>query len=244
MELKQLFPIAALALLGCQRDQWDDCITSSGSERTEERTIAAFTTIELDDRIDLVLETRDVGSVSVEAGSNLIGQVVTEVDNGVLKVRNDMRCHWVRSFKPRVVVHVPVAGIDRVILRGTGNVSCTDTIVRAFFALEQWGAEGDCALLLNVDVVDIGLHTGAGKATLRGCCATANLYSGIMAPIDASGLDADVVNVNNSSVADFRCRVALKLNVGIHSVGDVYYTGTPPEVYTSITGSGHLYHMD
>ncbi|MBK8341347.1 MAG: DUF2807 domain-containing protein [Flavobacteriales bacterium] len=159
-----------LLLCACQREQWDDCITSTGFDSEEVRTPGVFSTVDLDDRIDLVLEKMESGTVAVEAGENLIDQVSTNLRDGVLEIRNANKCNWVRSFKPRITVKVPLADVAKLVLRGTGNVRCTDTIVRDVFLLDQWGAQGTTELMLDVGRVDIGLHTGAGDVVLHGRC--------------------------------------------------------------------------
>lgn len=241
MVMKPWLAILAVLLVGCERDQWDDCVTSTGPTRTEERIVPSYHAVDLDDRLDLVIESRAIGSIAVEGGSNLLGQIGTEVADGVLKLRNDMRCNWVRNLKKRVTVHVPAAGLDRLVLRGTGDVRCADTLVVDRFELEQWGAQGSTQLLLDAQSCSIALHTGAGDVNVAGrCSGVADLFSGIMGPIDASGLRARLVNVNNSGVADVRCWVTDELDVQINSVGDVYYRGDPPVVREHITGSGRL----
>jgi len=211
--------------------------------RDEQRMLAGFHTVELEDRVDLLLEHRSANTVAVECGLNLIGQVITEVRDSVLYVRNDNRCNWVRSFKPRITLKVSIDAVGRLVLRGTGNVSTADTIVRPKFIVEQWGAQGSTSLTLDVDGIDIALHTGSGDVTLSGrCLNNANLFSGIMGPIDASGLIARRVQVNNSGVADIRCWVGEYLDVQLYDVGDVYYRGDPSEVRSLITGSGELIH--
>lgn len=242
MELKRLVPLLLFVLAGCQREQWDDCITSTGAMQVEERMVGAFDRVDLGDRIDLVLEDRASGSITVEAGRNLIGQVTTEVNDGTLRIRNAMRCNWVRSFKPRITVHVPVSGLCRMTVRGTGDVVCTDTIHCDYFLLEQWGAEGSTQLLLHTTRSDIAMHTGAGSITVQGRTELLELFSGIMAPIDAHGITASTVNVNNGGVADIRCRTSGELNVRIDDVGDVYYSGSPATINRTINGSGRLIH--
>ena len=242
MELKYTIVLGAFALFGCQREQLDDCMTSAGSMRTQVRTTGIITAVDLNDRIDLVIESREANTIVVEAGSNLLDQVRTEMDGGRLTISNGMRCNWVRSFKPRITVHVPVSDLQHLVLRGTGNIHCTDSIRTGYFLLEQWGGEGSSTLLVSNDRTDVALHTAAGDITIRGTCNTANLYSGIMAPLDASGLRASMVAVNNNGVADVRCWAVDHLNVQLRDVGDVYYRGDPPTVETNITGSGHLIH--
>ena len=65
-----------------------------------------------------------------------------------------------------------------------------------------------------------------------------------MGAIDADELRADLVNINNSGIADIRCWAELQMNVGIYDVGDVYYRGDPPVIQSTITGSGSLIHVN
>ncbi|MBL7957579.1 MAG: DUF2807 domain-containing protein [Flavobacteriales bacterium] len=242
MELKPLVLFSAIALMGCQREQWNDCVTGTGEHATEVRSVGAFTAIELEDRIDLVLEARSSGSIAVEGGENLLGQISTEVSEGTLRIRSAMKCNWVRSFKPRITVHAPVDALCRITLRGTGDVRCADTLRCDGFLLEQWGGEGSTRLSVRMGRLDILLHTGAGDALITGRCEEVNLYSGIMAPIDAGALRAGAVRVNNSSTGDIRCWAVNELDAQVRSVGDVYYTGAPATVRSTITGSGSLIH--
>lgn len=242
MELKHLYLFGAMALVGCEREQWNDCVTGTGDHATEERSVSAFTAIELEDRIDLVLESRAIGSIAVEGGENLLGQISTEVSEGTLRIRSAMKCNWVRSFKPRITVHAPVEALCRITLRGTGEVRCADTLRCDGFLLEQWGGEGSTRLSVRMDRLEILLHTGAGDALIAGRCDEVDLYSGIMAPIDAGALRAGTVRVNNSSTGDIRCWAVNELDAQIRSVGDVYYIGSPANVHSTITGSGSLIH--
>lgn len=233
-----------MALPACQREQLDDCFTPVGPHRAEERTVEAFSAIVLNDRVDLVLEPRAPGRIAVEGGGNLLAQVVTTVHGGALTVRDDNTCNWVRSFKPRITVRAPLQGLVHLRMNGTGRVTCADTLRADHFLVEQRGGQGDCDLLLRAERADVALHSGAGAAVVRGRVGLLNLYSGIMAPIDAAGAEARRVGVNNSGVADIRCRALEALEAQVYSVGDVYYSGDPAIVVSSISGSGRLIRAD
>jgi hypothetical protein len=244
MELKWLIPLCLL-LSGCAREQMDDCLTSTGPLRREERAMAPFHAVDVADRIDVVLEDRYDGTVIVEAGRSLLPQVETVVVDGVLTVRNDNRCNWVRSYRPRITLFVPIRSVERLVLRGSGAVNATDTIRGERFAVEQWGGEGTVSLCLDVQYLSCALHSGVGDAILRGrCSAVADLYSGVLGAIDASALRTAVVNVNNSGVADIRCWAEDQLAVQVLSRGDVYYRGTPASIQQDIRGSGGVFRMD
>ena len=237
-----LILFCVILFAGCQREQLDDCITSAGPEREEIRTLEPFTTVDLSDRIDLVLEHRTSNTISVIAGRNLLDQVRTDVRDGVLYITDHNTCNWVRSFKPRITVVVNIAEVEKLLLRGTGNVTTADTLVRDHFSVEQFNAQGTTTLTVDVNTIEIGLHTGAGDVKLYGLCSeAADLYSGIMAPLDASEMSAPVVNINNSGVSDIRCWATERLSVQLRDVGDVYYRDVPLDLLeTDITGSGEL----
>ncbi|MCC6400000.1 MAG: DUF2807 domain-containing protein [Flavobacteriales bacterium] len=236
--MKRVLPFL-LVLFGCQPEQWDDCVTSTGAQRVEERSPGVFHRVVAEDRIDLLLEEREPGTVAVEGGAHLLEQVVTEVKDGTLTVRNENRCNWVRSFRPRITVRVPLQAVVELELRGTGDVHAADTVRQPVFRIEQRNAQGTVELPLAVDTSYVGLHTGAGDVRLSGRCSVAYLYSGYMGPIDAGALVAQEVNVNNSGVADIICRAQQRLNVQLFDVGDVRYYGDPV-LQATVTGSGFV----
>jgi hypothetical protein len=230
---------------GCRKEQLDDCITSTGPIRTEQRILTGFHSVDLSDRIDLVLDHLAESTVEIEGGRNLLDQIVTEVRDSVLYISNDNRCNWVRSFKPRITVKIPIASVHTLILRGTGNITATDTVRHGIFRIDQWLGIGTAQFTVAVQQIYVGLHTGAGDVKLSGYATdNANYYSGIMGTIDASQLRARVVNINNSGIGDFRCWAEEELNVAIGDAGDVYYRGQPSIINSHITGSGSLYQMD
>lgn len=239
MVMRRVLPLLMVLLAACEAEQWDDCVTSTGPPREEERAVGPFHRVVLEDRVDLVLEDRMAGTVNVVAGGNLLDQVVTEVEGGTLTVRNENRCNWVRSFKPRITVRVPMDAVVELELRGTGNVSAVDTVRQPVFRIEQRNAQGTVELGLAVDTCYVGLHTGAGDVRLSGTCGVAYLYSGFMGPIDAGALAAQEVNVNNSGVADIICRAQQRLNAQLFDVGDVRYYGDPV-LQATVSGSGQV----
>lgn len=242
MELKLghiVFILATMLLTSCEKDQWDDCFTSTGSMTEQHRTVGEFYGIELHDRIDLVLEERSTGTLIVEAGSNLLGQIETNVGDGWLTIRNYNKCNWMRSFKPRITIRVSAEQVAFLMLNGTGNISSSTTIQRSVFRLEQRSAQGSAELELDVDTCYAGLHSGAGNVTYTGSATVAYLYSGTMGHIDAMGLDAEVTVVNNSGVADIHCKASNNLDAQIFDVGDIYYSGEP-QITSQLVGSGQL----
>jgi hypothetical protein len=211
--------------------------------RMEERSIGDFHKVVLYDRVDLVLEERESGTITVEAGRNLLGQVVTTQEGGVLVITNTNTCNWVRSFKPRITVRVPIQQAGFLELLGTGNVTATSTVRRGEFRIEQGGGQGTAVIDLDVDTCVAGMHSGAGNVVYTGRAGLAFLYSASMAPIDASGLDAERVLVNNSGVTDIRCRALQQMDAQIYNIGNIYYSGSPV-ITATLQGEGRLVHLE
>lgn len=237
--LKRILPFLLPLVFACEKDQWDDCVTSTGAREQEERTVAPFHAVLLQDRVDLLLEERGT-SIAVEGGAHLLAQVRTQVVDGVLRIHDDNRCRWVRSFKPRITVKVPVDQVALIELRGTGNVATTAPLRRSVFRIEQWNGQGSVRMELEVDTCFAGLHTGAGDVTWAGTCAVAYLYTADMGPIDAGGLRTREVYITNAGNGDVRCHADSILDVRIQHTGDIRYRGSPGVVRSTITGTGRL----
>ena len=225
---------------GCAREQWDDCITSTGPERTDERVTGDYDRIVLEDRIDLVLEDRPTGSVTVTGGRNLLGQVVTEVHDGELTIRNDNRCNWVRSFKPRITVHASWSGLHRLRLLGTGDVSCTGTITRPDFGIDQDGGMGRTELRLDVDSCHLGSRSGAGDLIIHGAARAGSIFQSGTGHVDAYGIAIDHLWAKNDGLVHLRCRAPGSLHAIVEGSGDIRYAGSPTTVTTEINGSGRV----
>lgn len=223
---------------GCQREQWDDCITSTGPQRTELRQLAVYQAITLHDRIDLVLEERPAGTVVVEAGRNLLAQVITEVDGGHLRIRNDNRCNWVRSFKPRITVRVALQDLHLLELLGTGDVSCNGTIRGPWFKLDQDGGMGRTELRMEVDSCSIGSRSGAGDLICHGTAGAGSIYQSGTGHVDAYDLAIARAEVKNDGIVHLRCRATQRLIATVEGSGDIRYAGAPPEVHSHISGTG------
>lgn len=122
MELKWAIALSVVLLSGCQREQWDDCITSAGPMRSEGASSGTFT-VDLRDRINLVLKHASVrmNNRSRGSGVNLLDQVRAEVRDGVLYLENDNACKWVRSYKPRITGEIMISTVD--------TLSCAERVM-------------------------------------------------------------------------------------------------------------------
>ncbi|MCW5900522.1 MAG: DUF2807 domain-containing protein [Flavobacteriales bacterium] len=238
--------LLALLLVGCARENMDDCITSAGPMRVETRVVPDFHSIRLSGRVDLVITQDSLAgpSVTVEAGRNLHTHIITEVAGDELRVDNTIQCNWVRSMKELPLVRITTPHLHRITYAGIGDITATTPIRAEVFRFEQFEGQGGVRLELAVDTCYIGLHTGVGDITLTGATHTAHLYTANFGHLDARALDARLVLLNSTGSGDIRCVARDALFAQLSNAGDVYYAGDPPVVEASVTGSGRLIKVD
>ncbi|HQW58476.1 MAG TPA: DUF2807 domain-containing protein, partial [Gammaproteobacteria bacterium] len=105
---KQLFLLfISLVQMACNKESAPDFVQTTGELTQVERTTAEFNEIELNNSIDLVLTQDTVNRIIVEAGRNLIPDILTDVNNGKMVIKNSNKFNFLRSYKKkiRVLVH-------------------------------------------------------------------------------------------------------------------------------------------
>ena len=110
-----IFPL----LSGCEKIC--DCAKSTGTIISEPRTLTAIDQIELNDNIDLIIHFNSTPNLKVTAGKNLISEVITNVDNGVLRIKNENDCNWVRDFNSTMIVEVWTPSIKKILVEDSAG---------------------------------------------------------------------------------------------------------------------------
>ena len=236
-----LLTFVLVLFTSCKKGGVTDCFHTTGNITKEERSIESFNNILLKDNVNLILNKSESNSITVEAGSNLLDGIITQVgDNGVLEIRNDNRCNWIRSFDNPINVYLDYIDIDTFEYRSIGNVSTTDTLTTDTLWLKVLEGAGEINMKLNVNRLYCALNYGTADIILEGNCGLAFVYSASFGLINMFDLESTFVFINNRSSNDVYVRATNQLGVTIENVGNVYYAGNPPIVNLNRTGSGEL----
>lgn len=241
--MKQLLILFLCLLLlnSCEKGHWDDCITSNGKIKTDYREFKAFSTIELDDRIDLDLIWDSIYSIKVEAGSGIIDNIVTEIKEDKLSIFNVNKCNFVRSYKKKIKVTVSSNLYHEIIYRGSGTINCLNQIKSDIFKLDCWEASGNISLDLKSKESYIKSHTGPTTITVKGSTDYSVLYLKGVGEILAqnySAYNSYVINTNTGEIFQSTQNI---LDAFIESKGDIYSYGVPNTLNLTKTGSGNYY---
>ncbi len=158
--------VVMVFLNACKKENSCDCFKSTGSIVTEKRDIGGFDQIVAEDNMNVFILQDSIFEVLVEAGSNLISNVKTELIGNILFVRNKNTCNWVRSYDQPFNVYIKMPKLKYVTSDGAGDIKSLNTITTDVIDVET-KASGNIELIVNTTKV-ISHINGSGDVTLHG----------------------------------------------------------------------------
>lgn len=230
--------LALVLLLGCNKENAPDCFKRAGSTVQEVRELAPFTRIETSDFLHLELSQSPEFKVEITGPENVLPKVLSEVENGVLRIANTNTCNFVRSFNKPITLRIHAPFFHQIIHNGTGNISILDTLRGSSFFLENNDAAGVFQGRLECDTISIISHTGVSDVNISGEAKRFELFAQGLGKMNASQLRADVVLINNSSINDVYVWAEQYLFAFIGSKGNIYYLPSTANVDEVIEGTG------
>ncbi|MCX6282025.1 MAG: DUF2807 domain-containing protein [Bacteroidetes bacterium] len=237
-----IFLLAALcsltAMISCNKG--GKCFSNSGTIIMQERPVASFDSIDLGDNVNLILTQDSLERITVEAGSNIISGITTDIVNSQLIIRNINTCNWLRSYEKPLNVHVSTHRLWKLYYNAAGNVSTTNTLTGDSIKVEVWGGCGTIDLDLSFIKGWFVMNMGTADYNLHGRCDIADFYMNDMGLVQAKELVTRYCSVTNKGTNNCYVNVKVSLWAIIPNIGSVYYTGDPGTVGGNITGSGVL----
>ncbi len=238
------FAGAILLWTGCEKTSVTDCFLSTGEVVKTERWIGAFHAVVLKDNVNLYLRQADTARLVLEAGSNLMNKIYTEVRDSVLYIGNNNSCNWVRSYNKPVNVFLDFTMLDSLEYRSIGNVENFDTLRLDSLKIEVKEGAGLIALTVDVGELHTNLHYGTAEMKMSGKCILNYVYSAGFGLIDNRGLKAKQIYGDNRSSNDIYLNAEQVLAVTIHNIGNIYYTGDPEKINLKRIGTGELIRLE
>lgn len=228
----------------CTSENVDDCFSNTGVQITKTRTVAGFNKIELYDNVNLVLVPGISTEIKVEAGKNIIDAIKTEISDSALVIRNTMECNWVRNFNREITVFVSANNLKEIRYEGSGDISTDGQISSDSLKVNIWGGSGSFDLDLNIDKLSLAQHYGTVDLHVYGRSSIVTIFSNSYGPFYCNNLISDITYIRNNSSNNCYVHAKYILEVEIQSVGNIYYSGNPPDIKSNITGSGKLIRVE
>ena len=228
--------IVSLLLVSCNFNFGNGFgVRGNGNVETVERSISDdFTEIKVSRGMDVYLTQSDNVSLSVEADKNLHDIIITEVENGVLRITTAENISYSKSKK----VMLSFKDITKITATSGSDVYSTNTIVADNLELTTTSGS-DMELDIEAQVAAFKSTSGSD---LRVSGTTNKLYAEATSGSDikAGNLKAKVSEVRATSGADITINTSDELYAKATSGGDIKYYGNPEKITKKDGVSGSI----
>lgn len=228
--------IMSLLLVSCQfNGDFGFGVRGNGNVETVERSIDDnFSEIRVSRGLDVYLTQGDKVNLLVEADENLHDIIITEVENGVLRITTDENIAFSKSKK----VMLTFKDVSKIKATSGSDVFSTNTIVADNLELTTTSGS-DMELDINVQVADCRSTSGSD---LRVSGTTNKLYAEATSGSDikAGNLKAKVSEARATSGADITLNTSEELYAKATSGADIKYYGNPERVTKKDGVSGSI----
>ncbi|MEO1031286.1 MAG: head GIN domain-containing protein [Bacteroidota bacterium] len=202
---------------------------------TQDRTISDdFESIKVSQGLDLYITQSNDVALSVEADENLHELIMTEVENGVLKIYTTENIRRAKSRK----INLNIVTISAI--KATSGSDVISTNVIETDALELNSTSG-ADIRLDVKTETLNCHSTSGSdISLSGTTKLLIAEATSGSDIKASNLKAETSKVKATSGADISVNTSKELTARATSGADIRYSGNPEKVNKSDSSSGSV----
>ncbi len=214
---------------------WDARITPSGKVATESRAAKGFSGIAMGVPGTLVVRQGEPAAVSIEADDNLLPEIETAVEQGVLRIRFKRKLDVAGRATIKLLVTNPV--IESLAVSGSGDV-LSESIRSNALQLSVSGS-GDVRIA-RVEAQSLAVSiAGSGDVRVAGQAAELAAKIAGSGDVEAARLESKRAKVSIAGSGDVSLWVKESLEVSIAGSGDVRYHGDP-SVTRKVAGSGSV----
>lgn len=229
--------IAALLLSSCNPIL--NGVDGNGNVTTEVRNIAGkFTAVQASAGIEVEMKQDSTAKVEVEADSNLLEFVKTELEGETLKVYIDKSISGAKELK--VYIHMPE--LKKVTSNSGANVLLMGTFVGTNLVMDSSSGahlEGK----VEYDTVDAETSSGSSM-DIKGIALKLKTSSSSGSTLNAKGLLANDVNADASSGSESSVNARVTLEANASSGASIKYTGIAKSVDKNESSGGSIRKID
>lgn len=231
-----LVTLTALLFASCNYSINLKSIKGSGNITTEKRSVESnFTSIEVNNSIEVVIEQSNTTEIMVEADDNLQKHITTKVENGTLIISCDKN-YLIDTKTKKVSVKMPI--IDELEATSNSKITSKNTLKGENIRLNTSSA---ARININIESDNISCDTSSGSIIIlngKSLKLEANASSG--SEIIAVKMLANEVIADVSSGARISVHPIVKLNAEASSGGSITYDIQPKSISKNTSSGGSI----
>lgn len=202
---------------------------------TEDRDVTDFENLRISHFFKIILQQGEF-DVAVEAESNLMKYILTEVKDGTLKVRRKKGFRLKTEETPKIYITMP--DLQDISFDGAGSFETKGVFEAENVALK---ISGGVEIDLNLDCNSLRTElSGAADFDLEGSAERFSINTSGAGSIDAEDFVTEFSKINVSGAASVKVHTTDRLEARISGVGSIRYAGNPENIDKHVSGLGSI----
>ena len=213
-------------------------VKSNASKSDESRSVSGFSSISSSGSYTIYITMGDKESLRLEGSSEMINQIETKVENGILKIRNKKQMNW-RSWNSaeKVSIYIEARTLHGITLSGSGDIEVSGTIKSTEL---RNTISGSGSISQSMDAENfVALISGSGKINAKGKAENVKATIAGSGNFEGKELQTSNSNVKISGSGNITITADKYLEALISGSGNIRYGGNPSVKYTK-SGSGSI----
>lgn len=205
---------------------------TNGETITETRQLTDFNSIYLYNNIDVTMIKSDEFKIEITTGDNLISNIISDVVDNTLYVRNENTLNWIRSYDYPLTARIYFRdSISRIIYESVGKLESegyisNDTL--RSFQLTLMDGSGDINLNVNTKYLNLFVRDDCtNNIRIKGSSNNAYINHRGFGPLHTEDMKIRKMQVHSYSYNNIYINCSDTLNANIHESGNIYYKGHP-----------------
>ena len=204
----------------------------------DDRQVSGFSGITISGRHNVYITMGNTESLRLEGDADAINEIETEVEDGVLKIRNKKQMNsrsWNNTGK--VNIYIQAKSLNNLVLSGSGNVDINGKVKSANL---NTTISGSGSISANIEVENYNaVISGSGEISAKGSARNAKITVAGSGDFDGHNLKTTNANAKVSGSGDISIIVDKQLEAVMSGSGDIRYIGNAM-VNSTKSGSGNI----
>lgn len=239
----KLFILLLPALLfSCKKAEDRSCFKVTGENAERVVNPGTFSKLWLGPHLRFVLVQDSIEKVVIRGGENLINLVDVRFEGDELRIENQNKCNFLRTYKRDIEVFVHVKKIHNIHFEGTEDLHCQNQLKSDFFTFLIRDGAGKANLDIDAQNLHFLVTNGWGSFNLTGKVNYLKLEINSNGFGDASNIEVlDSVHVISNTQEIIQVKVdQTLLRAQVFADGDIWYKGVPTIIDFKSFGTGEL----
>lgn len=213
----------------------------TAAAQTVTRDVSGYTGVECNGPFNITVKIDGTEGVKLDVDADIVNDVKTEVENGVLKVgfKNGWKNH--RNVR-HANIYISAKSLNYVGNGGSGSLVVDGTITGEHAKVALSGS-GNMKTTVKSGTLDLAL-SGSGNIDIKGSTGMADIRISGSGGINGKQLKTDDMEAKISGSGDINVMANKTVSARISGSGSVSYSGNATTTDTHFSGSGRVNKVD